>query len=66
MTRSIGGALDYRALSELNKPKDVEGMREAARELARSGLTEHGIAAALKLNVQIVREMLGPPHGVQA
>jgi hypothetical protein len=56
--KTIPGALDYRALAELHKPRTAEGLQEAARDLACRGFSDHGIAHALALDVQAVRAML--------
>lgn len=51
--------LDYQTLAELNKPKDVKGIRAAAQELACNGLSDYDVAYALRLDVNSVRQILG-------
>lgn len=69
MTRpTIGGALDLAALSALSDPDDrmahfrlLSRNQQAAaiHRLAATGMTDHGIASATRLSVEMVRRILG-------
>jgi hypothetical protein len=59
---SIPGRLDLGALARLHRPKDRAGMRVAAVELSRRGLTPGDIAVALGLTETAVRLLLQPPE----
>lgn len=60
MTSStIGGRLDLHALALLHCPQTRDEMRVAVHELASRGMTDHTIAVATGLAVEIVRRMLG-------
>lgn len=52
-------AVDYLAMAEMHKPKDADGIRIAAMELARNGLSDHDIGHVLKLDVNSIRQLLG-------
>jgi uncharacterized protein YdaU (DUF1376 family) len=57
----IGGKLDARAyalLAQLHKPTGENGMRDAARELARRGLSEREIGETLGVDASAVRRLL--------
>jgi len=61
---NIGGALDIKALEALHgrtqhRPQSREEMRAAIHEMRSRGMTDYGIAAATRLSVEIVRQMLG-------
>jgi DNA-binding NarL/FixJ family response regulator len=70
VTRStIGGTLDLQALAVLSGTHDSKRMEQfhtlsreqqaqAIRQLASSGMTDHGIAAACRLSVEMVRAIL--------
>jgi len=60
MSRTIGGALDYAALTgrDRHKPVDAATMRTAVRELAARGLTPRDIASSLGLTEAAVRQLL--------
>lgn len=42
-----------------HRPHTREEMRVAVQEMAARGMTDHTIAAATKLSVEVVRRMLG-------
>ena len=54
----IGGALDYRILAEMNRPKEADAMRQEVLRLASSGLTAQDIHTALRIDLRQVREWL--------
>lgn len=58
MTRSIGSAVDWRRLAELNRPEDATQLSRAVVELAERGLSERDIADALRLDPGAVRRLL--------
>lgn len=60
MIRRISGQVDYRALAELHRPTDADGLRTAALELARSGLLAGDIAQALQISTEAARQLLQP------
>ncbi len=49
----------YAARSQQNAPRTVDELREAARAMLRDGFGENTIAAALRLEVDAVRRLLG-------
>lgn len=55
---SIGGRVDYARLAQLHRPRTEDGMRIAARELARQRLSDRDIAQALQVDVAEVRRLL--------
>lgn len=55
---TIGGALDYRKLADLNRPHDELTLRAAAVDLRSRGLTDQDIGAALNLDPTAVRRLL--------
>ncbi len=50
---------DHRRRAELHKPLTREGIVAAARELLRTGLSDHDVAQVLKLDVQQLRRLVG-------
>ena len=42
-----------------NMPSDPEGLRSAAIAMVTSGLTDHDVAQALRVNVTVVRMLTG-------
>jgi len=48
-------------MAVLHRPADAAGLRAAALELARQGLTCRDIATALKLSEPAARALLGAP-----
>lgn len=50
---------DYRARAERNGPKTAAELRQAAQQMIRDGLGEHTVAAALQLDVNAVRRLVG-------
>ncbi len=57
---------DYRERAIANAPRTVDELREAARQMAQSGLGEHTIAEALHLDVAAVRGLLGNCAGCES
>jgi hypothetical protein len=59
VTNSIGGALDYRRLAELHKPRDELILADEARKLRAQGLTDRDIGSVLRLDQTAVRRLIG-------
>ena len=57
---TIGGALDYARLAQLNRPNDPAALAKEVRRLNAQGLTAGDISIALKINLTQVREMIAP------
>ena len=51
--------LDYRQRAEAHKPSDAAGIRAAALEMLRSGLTDHDVGHVLRLDANAVRRLVG-------
>jgi DNA-binding NarL/FixJ family response regulator len=69
-TESIGGRLDLASLSALSGQRDDERMKhftllmrdqqqQAIQRLAVSGMSDHGIARATGLSVEMICRLLG-------
>jgi hypothetical protein len=59
MTRkTIGGALDYRVLAELHRPRDDAALAAECRRLAAIGLRARDVATALRLDLGEVLAIL--------
>ena len=54
---------DYAARAREFAPVTLEELRAAARQMARDGLGEHSIAAALQVDVNAVRRLIGTCSG---
>lgn len=52
-------ATDYAARAHLHRPKSPDEMREAVNNMASNGYGDYIIAAATRLSVEVVRQMLG-------
>lgn len=67
MTRNIAGQLHYDLLADpariALRPTDPDGLRQAARDLKRSGLRTRDIAAALGIGEHAVEQLLQPSVG---
>lgn len=51
--------MEHARRAEIHKPKTPAEMARAAHDLVRRGFSDHTIAAILKLDVNMVREMIG-------
>lgn len=49
----------YRERAERHAPRTVEELRDAARGMLRDGMSDHGVAAALGVDVNAVRRLVG-------
>lgn len=58
MKRTISGTLGMRELALLHGPRTREETRAAVVELIGRGLTDHDVAGALGLDVQLVRRFV--------
>ena len=59
-TQAVTDFRDYRQRAEQHAPVNTaEEMRAAAQNLLRDGFSDHGIAAALGLDVEAVRRLIG-------
>ena len=56
--RTIGGALDYRVLAELHRPRDDASLAAECRRLHATGLTPRDVATALRVDLANVLEWL--------
>lgn len=63
MRSSIGGILNYSALSQVHRPREETAMARAVRELAAQGLTERDIGQHLGLDPTAVRRLLVSGEG---
>jgi hypothetical protein len=52
--------LTYRDLAKKHAPQTAQEIVRAAHELAAAGHSDHTIAAVLKLDVNAVRQLIGP------
>jgi hypothetical protein len=50
----------YRDRAQAHAPKTAEEIERAARDLAASGFSDHTVATILKVDVNALRQMLGP------
>jgi hypothetical protein len=50
---------ELRERAEMHRPKTLEDIELAARALAAQGYSPYTVAAILKMDVLVVREMLG-------
>jgi hypothetical protein len=50
---------DYRARSQENAPKTPEQVEAAAQDLAGRGYSDDVIASVLRINIDLIRQMLG-------
>lgn len=55
---SIGGALDYQKLANLNRPQSIEALTAEVKRLHGLGLSALDISVALRVGIDSVREML--------
>ena len=58
-----GQEYDVRAVE--HRPETIEGLREAAMQLLRDGLTDHDVAQILELDVNAVRRLVGECIGCE-
>jgi hypothetical protein len=63
MRTSIGGALDYRQLAEMNRPTDPVALNEEARRLNAQGLKPRDISSHLGLHIEVVMRALNEKQG---
>jgi hypothetical protein len=49
----------YRDKAERHAPKTPQEVTAAAKDLAASGFSDYTVAAVLKLDVNVVRQMIG-------
>lgn len=54
---------DYQDRAERFAPKTIDEIRDAARAMLHDGMSDHGIAAALKMDVNAVRRLIGECAG---
>ena len=59
--KTIGGALDYARLANLNRPKDPARVASEIHRLHGEGLTALDIAGALRMRLDAVIGVLGVP-----
>lgn len=59
VSKAIGGSMDYARLSQLYRPTDQRALAAEVRRLSTTGLSPQDIAAALRLALPAVLEMLG-------
>lgn len=49
----------YRDKAERHAPKTLKEVAAAAKDLAASGFSDYTVAAVLRLDVNVVRQMIG-------
>jgi hypothetical protein len=54
---------EYARRAEQHRPRTPQEVRRAAQEMARDGLGDYSIAAALNLDVVAVRRLIGKCPG---
>lgn len=57
---------DYDRRAAEHAPQTAEGLRAAALEMLRSGLTDHDVAHVLRLDVNAVRRLIGACPGCES
>ncbi len=50
---------DYAARAQANAPRTPAEGAESTRELARQGFSDHTISSILRIDVQMVRRLIG-------
>jgi DNA-binding NarL/FixJ family response regulator len=50
---------NYQRRAEIHKPKTASELRSAIQRMLSEGMSEHGIADILSLNVEAVRRLAG-------
>jgi hypothetical protein len=53
---------EYRRRAEEHAPKTPAEVAQSARDLIKQGFSDHTVAAILKLDIDSVRQMIGPPE----
>jgi len=59
MNGNIGGPLRYDLLANIHRPLDPRQIAAEVRRLVASGMSDGDVAAALRLDIQQVRRMVG-------
>lgn len=57
---------DFDRRAREHAPQTVEGLRDAALEMLRNGLTDHDVAHVLQLDVNGVRRLVGECIGCES